>query len=228
MRSTIFVVALLIAGPVLAQSAVPGDTAPEWRPHFATASGCSTVDSLLAPPGEDSHTMAPALWRLRACPAAAGRALAAALRALRTSGDTAALERATWLAHDLHDGALYDAAREVAADASATPWARVAALRVLLWTKAPSHYVSLPRLLERPVCGGCASTYTMHYYNGGPLAGPRYRWPVFGRELPAGYVARIDALAASLAVDPAGPAMVRAAAAYLTSVPAETRELRGR
>lgn len=193
-----------------------------------TVRDCATLDRLLAPlPGGAPH-MAPPLWRVRSCPERAGRALAAALAAHRRSEDTTALERATWLGHYLHDGALYAQAVAVAGDTGAAVWARVAAFRLLTWAKAPSQLrTSLRSMLAPPTCAvGCVSSYTGHYYHG-MMRGDPGRWPAVGAPLPPGYAAAIDALCARVAADPAVPDEVRRAARHTADVPVD-EELGGR
>ena len=173
--------------------------------------------------------MAPLLWRVRACPDRAGGLLAAALLAARAEADTGRLEALTWLARYVHDARLLAAGLAVAGDTLATPPARVAALRVLLWSKAPGHGLPLRHMVEGPSCAppGCRSSATDHYYGAGPGAGDSMRWPVFGAPMPAGYAATIDSAARAVADVPGTPASVRAAARVVRRFPQDS-ELTGR
>lgn len=157
--------------------------------------------------------MAPSLWRLQACPGRAGIALAQVLVSHRLTNDTAILERATSLGHYLHDASLYLAASRIASDTGAAEWARVAALRDLLWTKAPGHPLGLRSMLGPPECPRgslCYSSYTGHYFCGCGY-GTTPPFPAYGAPLPRGYRLAIDSLATRLASDANAPLVVRKA-----------------
>ena len=190
---------------------------------------CQSAATLLAPGREPTPEMAPALWRVRACPARAAEILATVLRDSRTTTDTARLEAATWLTQYVHDAQLVSAGIDVATDGRATPEARVAALRTLLWSKAPGHFMPLQAMATGPSCDPrqCYSTYTGHFYGGGPVRGDTIRWPVFGTPMPARYAASIDSAAAVAERTSGTPEIVRRAAAVVRQFPSD-RELGGR
>lgn len=190
---------------------------------------CQSSATLLAPGREPTPEMAPQLWRVRACPARAGEILARLVRESRTIADTGRLEAATWLTHYVHDAHLVAAGVDVAGDSLATPEARTAAFRVLLWSKAPGHLMSLRTMVDGAHCepGWCRSSYTSHYYSGGPLRGDSTRWPVFGTPMPRNYVTTIDSLARAVEGAANVPAMVRRAAQTVRRFPPD-RELKGR
>jgi len=201
------------------------------RPHqYAdSARDCQSAATLFAPGREPTPEMAPALWRVRACPARAAEILANALRDSRTVTDTARLEAATWLTQYVHDAHLVTAGIEVATDSLAAPEARIAAFRTLLWSKAPGHFVPLHAMVTGPSCDPrrCHSTYTGHFYGGGPVLGDTIRWPVFGTPMSARYAATIDSAAAGVEQAAGTPGMVRRAASVVRQFPSD-RELGGR
>lgn len=190
---------------------------------------CRSLETLLAPGPGSTPAMAPALWRVRACPARAGAILATALRASQQERDTSVLEDRTWLTQFVHDAALLAAGVGVATDTLATSEARVAAFRVLLWSKAPGHLVPLRAMTEGLSCipPRCYDSYTGHFYRGGPTAADTAAWPVVGRAMPHGYVEQIDSVAAAVASAPGTSAAVRRAAQLTAAMPAD-RELAGR
>lgn len=73
-----------------------------------------------------------------ACGAEAGRAIAARLRSLRTSTDTAELRLATWPASQLRDNTIFNASLDLAGDRGASDVARAFAVRNLIWLIAPT------------------------------------------------------------------------------------------
>jgi hypothetical protein len=171
-------------------------------------------------PGADAG-MAPQLWRVRACPARAGEILAQLLRDSRAISDTGRLEAATWLTHYVHDAHLVSAGVDVATDSLATPEARTAALRVLLWSKAPGHRVSFRSMVDGVDCEppSCRSTYTGHFFGGGPVQGDTTSWPVFGTPMRRDYVTAIDSVARVVEKIPNVPTMVRRAARTVRRFP---------
>ena len=87
-------------------------------------------------------------WALAAiwsCPDA-GPALATALKAARTSTDSAYLNALTAPLSRLHDGAVFTAAMEVAGDNAASVPARLASFRALITSVHPGAYVDLATL----------------------------------------------------------------------------------
>jgi hypothetical protein len=174
--------------------------------------------------------MSRTLWRIHECPEQAGAIVAELLTSSRPEQDTAAVQGATSLAQYVHDARVLAAALALALDSGATLAARLGALRALLWAKAPGHsYYSLSTLLKPPECvrPSCFSSYTSHFYRGGPVAGDTTRWPAFGRPMPAGYVARIDSAAAYVEHDPGTPESLRSAARHVRMFPPDP-ELEGR
>jgi hypothetical protein len=205
---------------------------------IACASGVTAGGNAYADPERDCQSAATLLargstptplWRLRACPARAGELLAQLLRDSRVVTDSARLEEATWLTQYVHDAHLVAAGVEVSADSQATPEARVAALRVLLWSKAPGHHVSLRTIIDGPVCipPRCRSTFTSHFYRGGPVRGDTTTWPVFGMPMPRTYVGTIDSVASFIEASPNAPVMVQRAARTVNRFPPDP-EMMGR
>lgn len=190
---------------------------------------CQSAATLLGPGDGPTPQMAPALWRVRACPTQAGEILAALLRSVRTVSDTSALDDATWLTQYVHDAHILAAGLDVAVDSAAAPEARVAALRALLWSKAPGHLLPLRLMIVPPSCDprSCSSTFTGHFYGGGPVLGDTTRWPVFGAPMPNDYATRIDSVAIVLERRPATPEPVRRAAQLVRGFPRD-RELADR
>jgi hypothetical protein len=199
------------------------------NPYADAGRDCRSAATLLDRGRAATPRMSPQLWRVRACPARAGQLLAGLLRESRITADTAELEANTWLTQYVHDANLLAAGIDVASDRMASEEARWAALRVLLWSKAPGHPISLQAMLEEPSCDPhrCRSTYTGHFFGSGPFPGDTTDWPVFGTVMPAGYVARIDSVAHLLVDDPSTPPPVRRAAGMVLLFPRD-RELGGR
>lgn len=168
--------------------------------------------ALLAP-GEPTPQMSPALWRVRACPDRAGELIADTMRAARNATGLRELDDVTFLTQYVHDRHIVDAAVEVAQADSASTEARIAALRALVWAKAPGHPIPLRTMASGPPCvpRSCFSTYTGHYYGPGPIAGDTMQWPVLGEQTADDYVQRIDSVAAALVDDATVPSDVRAA-----------------
>ena len=180
---------------------------------------CGSLAQLLGPAAPEPG-MARVLKRIRACPVAAGSALAAGILDLRLERDTLRLARVMDLTQNLHDSRVFAAALTVAGDRGAAPAARVLAFRTLIWSKAPGHWIPYGALVTDP--GAPAnrwlyagrSTYTGHFYGGGPVAGDTTSWPVFGAPLAADYQGRILHLCTSVAADSVESGEVRSAARH--------------
>jgi hypothetical protein len=191
---------------------------------------CQTAAQLYAESGVGGPHMSRTLWRVHECPDQAGAIVAAMLSETRLERDTNAVQRATSLTQYVHDGRVLVAALALATDSGATVPARLGALRALLWAKAPGHpYSSLSALLAAPSCvrPRCVSSYTGHYYRGGPVAADTTRWPVFGRPMPPRYVDHIDRAAAFIEQHPRTPESLRPAARHVRLFPPDP-ELAGR
>lgn len=144
-----------------------------------------------------------ALDRIAGCGADGGGAIAAAMRAARASADTVLLERLTRPTMWLRDGSSFQTALEIGADRTASPQARVFALRTLLWAMVPGGSVGYGDLADevqgrgRRCLGFGPSTHVI---------------VARGSPLPADWEQRVRALAARLMRDPAEPRPVRRAA----------------
>ena len=136
------------------------------NPYASAAVDCRSAASLLRRGAEPTPHMAPPLWRVRACPEPAGRLLAALLDTSRQVADTGELDHRTWLTQYVHDARILEAAVRVAADTTAAPAARVAAIRTLIWMKSPGMLLSMTMMFGTPRCIPplCVSTYEGHYY----------------------------------------------------------------
>jgi hypothetical protein len=145
-----------------------------------------------------------ALAVIPACGAEGGQALGAAFRAARASADTVALERLTRPALWLRDNSLFDAALEIGADRSASPQARVFAMRTLLWLIVPGGGVGYADLADE--VGG----RTRNCLGFGPSTHVVIRR---GEPLPSNYEQSIRSLATRIMNDPHEPRPVRRAAA---------------
>ena len=191
---------------------------------------CQTAAQLRAPSDAGGPHMSRTLWRIHECPEQAGAIVAELMISARSEQDTAAVQAATSLAQYVHDARVLAAALAVALDSGATLAARLGALRALLWAKAPGHpYYSLSTLVAPPACvrPRCFSSYTSHFYHGGPVAGDTTRWPAFGRLMPAGYVTQIDSAAAHVENDGRSPESLRHAARHVRMFPPDP-EVEGR
>jgi hypothetical protein len=185
---------------------------------------CQTAAQLRAPSDAGGPHMSRTLWRVHECPEQAGAIVAELLTSSRSEQDTVEVQRATSLAQYVHDGRVLAAALAVALDSAATVAARLGGLRAMLWAKAPGHpYYSLSSLLTPPRCvrPRCFSSYTSHFYGGGPVAGATARWPVFGYPMPKGFVSKINSAAAMLEGDPGAPKSIRDAARHVQIFPAD-------
>ncbi len=129
----------------------------------------------------------------------------------------------------LHDAQLLAAGIDVAMDTLAAPEARIAALRVMLWSRAPGHRVSLRDMYDGDACGSrpCGSSYTSHFYGHGPFANDTASSLTFGEPMPQGYVERIDSVAQRIADRSGTPDMVLRATRVVRRYPTD-RQLRGR
>ena len=166
--------------------------------------------------------MSRTLWRVHECPQQAGAIVAALLRETRLEQDTMEVQRATSLTQYVHDGRVLVAALSLATDSGATIPARLGALRALLWAKAPGHpYYSLSDLMAPPRCvrPGCFSSYTGHYYQGGPVAGDTIRWPVTGQPMPPRYVDQINWAVSFIEHHPRTPESLQTAARHVRLFP---------
>jgi hypothetical protein len=191
---------------------------------------CKTAAQLRAPSEAGGPHMSRTLWRVHECPEQASAIVAELLSGTRLEQDTTAVQLETSLTQYVHDARVLGAALALATDSAATVPARLGALRALLWAKAPGHpYYSLSALMSPAQCvrPRCSSSYTSHFYRGGPVAGDTTRWPVFGRRVPARYVTQIDSAAALVEHDPSTPESVRAAARHVRLFPPDP-ELMGR
>ena len=185
---------------------------------------CQTAAQLRARSEAGGPHMSRTLWRVHECPEQAGRIVAKLLTSSRSDRDTVAVQEATSLAQYVHDGRVLAAALAVSLDTSATIAARLGALRALLWAKAPGHpYHSLSSLLTPPTCvrPRCFSSYTSHFYGGGPVAGATARWPVFGYPMPDGFVSQINSATAMIEDDGRAPTSLRGAARHVRMFPAD-------
>ncbi len=190
---------------------------------------CQTAAQLRASSEVGGPNMSRTLWRVHECPELAGAIVAGLLSGTRSEHDTTAVQEATSPTQYVHDARVLAAALALTTDSAATVPAHLGALRALLWAKAPGHpYHSLSALVGSPDCVRpyCSSSYTGHFYHGGPVAGDTTRWPAFGRPMPTGYVARIDSVAAQIDHDPGAPESLRAAARLVRAFPPDL-ELEG-
>jgi hypothetical protein len=220
-----FVLALL--GGVAAVACHPPPAATS-NPYASAAIDCRSAATLLRRGTEATPQMAPPLWRIRACPEPAGGLLGALLDTSRLVADTAELERRTWLTQYVHDARILDAALRLAADETAQPPARVAAMRTLIWMKSPGMFLTMTMMFGTPGCvpRECESSVEGHYY--GPYTRPDSTsgWPVFGQPAATGYAARIDSVVRAIVEDPATPANVRSAAQLVVRFPMAERLMR--
>ena len=210
---------------VLALGVIPlGCAPPADELRVDPARECQTAAQLRAPSEVAGPHMSRTLWRVHECPEQAGAIVAELLTGTHSEHDTVAVQAATSLAQYVHDGRVLAAALAVSLDSSATIAARLGALRALLWAKAPGHpYYSLSSLLTPPTCvrPRCFSSYTSHFYHGGPVAGATARWPVFGYPMPEGFVSAIDSAAAMIEGQSRVPKSLRDAARHVRMFPAD-------
>lgn len=134
-----------------------------------------------------------------------GRTMAAGVRRLRTSSDTAELV-AVWAPTQwLRDRALYEAALEIAGDRAASVPARVFAFRALLLLNEPRLSIRYEDMVSTAgsrtgARGGCSFSWR------------RGGMPYTGTALPADFKDRITAVAKRVRGDSSEPEPVRVAA----------------
>jgi hypothetical protein len=202
-------------------------SAPRLNPYADPALDCRSFETLISRSGEATPHMSRPLWRVRACPERAARIFAKAVRDTYQSSDTAVLGRTTWLTQYVHDQRILDAAEWVATNPASAELARISALRVMIWQKAPGHGVGFRDLARgETVWLTTRSSYTGHFYHG-MIVGDTMPWPVFARPMRPDYVKRIDSVARRLHADTTVPASVRRAAHLTWRFPPD-RELKGR
>lgn len=113
---------------------------------------------------------------IAACGAEAGGPLADLMRRNRASADTALLNEITRPAFRLRDGQVFTAAHEIAEDRSASPQARVFAVRTLIWSISPGRWYRYSDLADdasgRTDCIG--DLYTDFEYTEGAALPPDY------------------------------------------------------
>lgn len=144
-----------------------------------------------------------ALAVIPTCGADGAQALGEAFRAARASTDTIALDRLTRPALWLRDNSLFNAALEIGADRSATPQARVFAIRTLLWVMVPGGGVGYADLADE------VQGRTRNCLGFGPSTHVVVRR---GEPLPSDFEQRIRSLATRIINDPHEPRPVRRAA----------------
>jgi hypothetical protein len=138
------------------------------------------------------------------------RAVSAELRRLRTSSDTARLERTWFRIRTLRDTAVFTAALDIAADHEASIQARLYALAELAWLKEP-RYDTKPADL---VVSFDSAHRARRICKGGMLAGGSFFYPA--APLPVDWKERIIALGSRLAGNPQEAPEIRSAATCLT------------
>ncbi len=197
------------------------------RAHTANIDGAATTACEAAATilisGPDSTSSLAARRLIRACPVRAGELLAPFLRESRAMTNLDQLDVRTRSMQYLHDAQLLAAGIEVATDTLAAPEARVAALRVMLWTKAPGHAVTMRDMIGSDGCGSraCLSSYTNHFFGRGPFAGDTTSSLTFGEPMSPGYVAQIDSVAQLVAIFRSNPDIVQRAARVVLRYPTD-------
>jgi hypothetical protein len=150
------------------------------------------------------------------CGSEGGVALAAGLRALRQSSDTALLDRLTTKGRWLRDGAFFSAAVDVSGDRSATVPARLFSMIVLLYAERlerptsnglPIHYRDLLSPVD-PTTGFPTGSCGLDRYS----FSTRNLMPSAGAPLPADYRRQIVELGGRLFRDSTEAQEVRVAA----------------
>lgn len=204
-----FLLATMLAGCASARSL---DEVPIQAPRE-----CESVRRLNARSPGPSYGAARPLKRVNACPERAGQAISEELSGLRNSRSPERLERASWLAHYLHDAQIYGAALDVAGDRRASLEARVNAFRVLHWTLRPSQSPGYSYFLGKPIDDSPAlvtwCSCTGHYYHG--YTADDQGWPAIGRLVPEDFVVQIHSLAQRIEMDATEPQPVRWAASHV-------------
>ncbi len=145
-----------------------------------------------------------ALQTIGACGADGGAALAAFVRSVRASTDTAWLNRVTQGALYLHDGELFPASLEVADDASASIPARIFAMRTLMNHVEPTLWFHGAADLAPPLTDLGVQTCHPSFLGHG-LASQ-------GAALPVGFGETVRNFARRVSADAAAPEAVRTAA----------------
>jgi hypothetical protein len=136
------------------------------------------------------------------CRAEGGVALAAALRAHAGSSDVAVLDTITRAAGRLRDGTLLEAAFEVASSPSASPEARVFAIRTLLYGALPAFRFTFAELTDPENDNYCSGeSISLHEPSSGT-----------GTRFAEGFDQRVRDLASRLSQDGTAPMLVRRAA----------------
>jgi hypothetical protein len=111
----------------------------------ATAAECREAIAALkarTPPAPGPGSSA--WWVAPSCGAKGGRALASAATSLATSADTAVLRDAELALGDIRDAAIFQSAKALSTNASATSAARIMALRVLLAQLSGGFHLPTP------------------------------------------------------------------------------------
>ena len=141
-----------------------------------------------------------ALMKIAACGREGAAALAPVLLSLRTTRDTAVLNRYFAPTRLLRDRRIFEAATRMATDPGAATEARVFAIRTLVWALNPGyflHYGDLAGGARRRNCTGSFGTH-VDLSKGEPL--------------PADYAQEVRRVGIALNADPSVPAEVRSAA----------------
>jgi hypothetical protein len=137
------------------------------------------------------------------CGVNGGRAIAVAMRNARTESDTVFLDFITQATQYVHDGLVYEAAMDVAADPGATVQARIFSLRSLIYLMWPGI---------RPSYAGLKSGATPGYPHNCIGATVTHSVPSVANPVPGNYKEQIEKLATRLKQDSTVPVDVRAAA----------------
>jgi hypothetical protein len=196
LRMLMIAVAVVLAAPHPLSAQTPADSVHR-RNH------CRLAAQVIGT-GQPAPKKEWALGVIRSC-TEGGAVLAEAIRAARTSADTAMLNALTAPMVELRDGSVFSAAMDVAGDQSATSEARVFAIRILMWSMYPGggiYYSSLAAGSQ-----GCLGH--------GPSTHTRVTQ---GVPLPSDYIARAKALGHALAHDSTEAVPVRLAASCLLVV----------
>ena len=151
-----------------------------------------------------------ALLNISACGTVGANAIATGIGKLTNHTDTAQFEVFMGAADNWRDASIFNAAMQLANNASATPEARVYAIRHLLTLLQPYHRWTYAGLAESPDStatqggGGCYG-----------YMGSEPRGSIAGSPLPSTYESQIREALSTLANDLAAPQAVRAAARCL-------------
>lgn len=186
---------ILMIGVLVLSAA--GTLASQERPELPFCAGARASLSAASLPRADDES-----WRqVRACGPAGGAALAAAVGKLGAVSDTALLGAALRSIAIFQDASVLEALRSLAADASATPVARAAALQGMVLYRHPAHGLFPLATVGSSGAGAC-------------LGSSIYGRPalVVGTPLPRDFRTRIGTTARTLMDDEGTDALVRAAA----------------